>query len=92
MSKPNRQAVLLIHGMGEQRPMDTLRRFIRAVWETDDEVKHKFATPETYNKPDTISKSFELRKITTTKNQDERYTDFFEYYWAHRMQGAQTSK
>jgi hypothetical protein len=29
------QAVVVIHGMGEQRPMDTIKAFVRAVWETD---------------------------------------------------------
>jgi hypothetical protein len=28
-----KQAVVVIHGMGEQRPMDTLRGFVRTVWE-----------------------------------------------------------
>ena len=32
------QAVIVIHGMGEQRPMDTIKGFVRAVWETDDEI------------------------------------------------------
>lgn len=32
---PKRQAVILIHGMGEQRPMQSLRKFVEAVWATD---------------------------------------------------------
>jgi hypothetical protein len=34
-----KQAFVIIHGMGEQRPMDTLRSFVKAVWTTDEEVK-----------------------------------------------------
>ncbi len=29
------QAVVVIHGMGEQRPMATIRSFVDAVWTTD---------------------------------------------------------
>ena len=29
-----KQAVVVIHGMGEQMPMDTIKRFVRAAWET----------------------------------------------------------
>lgn len=32
-----KQAVLLIHGIGDQQPMRTLRSFVKAVW-SDDEV------------------------------------------------------
>jgi hypothetical protein len=32
---PPKQAVVIIHGIGEQRPMETLRSFVRAVWQTD---------------------------------------------------------
>ena len=31
----SKQAVLLIHGIGEQRPMDTLRGFVDTVWTSD---------------------------------------------------------
>ncbi|MER0238823.1 hypothetical protein [Fulvimarina sp. MAC8] len=37
-----RQAVLVIHGMGEQRPMETLRSFVREVWEKDTRLTRKF--------------------------------------------------
>ena len=30
-----KQAVVVIHGMGEQRPMETLRSFVQTVWERD---------------------------------------------------------
>ncbi|TIM59283.1 MAG: hypothetical protein E5Y58_35930, partial [Mesorhizobium sp.] len=29
------QAVVIVHGMGEQRPMGTLREFVQAVWSHD---------------------------------------------------------
>jgi len=72
MNKPKyRQAVLLIHGIGEQRPMATLREFVTAL------VGDSFRS-----KPDDLSQSFELRKLTY----GEIYqTCFFEYYWAYRF-------
>jgi len=38
-ARPPKQAVVIIHGMGEQRPMETLRDFVRAVWESDGSIK-----------------------------------------------------
>ena len=77
MSKPKfRQAVLLIHGIGEQRPMSTLRSFVTAL------VRDDFRS-----KPDDLSKSFELRRLTYYRKLDEaeHQTCFFEYYWAYRL-------
>jgi pimeloyl-ACP methyl ester carboxylesterase len=84
--------VLLIHGIGEQRPMDTLRGFVDA-----------FLEQGTYHsKPDTLSDSYELRRLklrkVVPKNLDEKgvnpdwpETDFYEYYWAHQMYGTTLS-
>jgi len=83
-----KQAVLLIHGIGEQRPMDTLRGFVRAVWTTNKDIQHPYATPGVFSKPDDISESFELRRLTTTSDRNNVRTDFFEFYWAHLMEGT----
>lgn len=91
MSKKLKQAVLLIHGIGEQRPMDTLRGFVDAVWTTDENVKHEHAISSIFSKPDEISDSFELRRLTTTQNLNNVRTDFYEFYWAHLMGGTSTS-
>ena len=88
MPKKLKQAVLLIHGIGEQRPMDTLRGFVDTVWTTDEQVKHENAVPGVFSKPDEISGSFELRRLTTTKNRKGVRTDFYEFYWAHLMSGT----
>jgi hypothetical protein len=89
------QAVVIIHGMGEQRPMDTLRGFVRAVWSTDLSLTDPWpgkrtVDPDTgldINKswivPDQRTGSYELRRITTPGMKDgERRTDFYELYWA----------
>jgi len=83
-----RQAVVLIHGIGEQRPMGTLRSFVDALLEQG----------TFHSKPDTVSVSYELRRIKLRRvqgaagqpgvNVDWPETDFYEYYWAHQMHGT----
>src|SRR5688572_10743111 len=84
----DKQAVLLIHGIGEQRPMETLRGFVHAVWTTDTSVHHPYSPPTVWSKPDTVSGSYELRRLTTGQNRESIRTDFFEFYWAHLMSGT----
>jgi len=81
----DKQAVLLIHGIGEQQPMETLRGFVRAVWSTDDAIALPGTTPLLWSKPDTVSGNYDLRRLTTSRNVNGIRTDFFEYYWAHLM-------
>src|SRR6187549_2128229 len=47
---PDRQAVVIIHGIGEQRPMQTLRGFADAVLGVLRNGRSRF-----YNKPDMLS-------------------------------------
>ena len=87
-----RQAVILIHGIGEQRPMETLRSFVKA-----------FLKEGTYHsKPDALSDSYELRRFKLRRasridgapadlNVDWPETDFYEYYWADQMYGTTAS-
>ena len=85
-----KQAVLLIHGIGEQRPMDTLRGFVDTVWTTHTQIHTPQAGAAIWSKPDTVSESFELRRLTTGRHTGDVRTDFFEFYWAHLMQGTAT--
>ena len=83
-------ALVLIHGMGEQRPMETLWGFVEAVWTTDPHLTgdHNRAI---YSKPDALIDSFELRRVTTRharpKGGTSKRVDFFEMYWADLMTG-----
>lgn len=79
-----RQAVVIIHGIGEQLPMSTLRGFVEAV------VKHPQPDGLTfYSKPDRISDTLELRRLTANKKYTgENPTDFYELYWQHLMTGT----
>lgn len=84
-----KQAVLLIHGIGEQAPMESLRAFVDAVWTKNTKVHlpHKNSA-NSWSKPYRLSKNFELRRLTTTQNRAGIRTDFFEFYWAHLMHGT----
>jgi pimeloyl-ACP methyl ester carboxylesterase len=81
-----RQAVLVIHGMGEPKPMETLRTFVEAIWtrRSDGTVDRK---KKSWLRPDEISDSFDLRQIVTREEGSDVTTDFFELYWAHLMTG-----
>jgi hypothetical protein len=89
---PLKQAVVIIHGVGEQKPMETLRSFVDAVWTRDTAIHDPSATQGAHallwSKPDTVSESFELRRLTTPQNTSHIDTDFFEFYWAHLMTGT----
>jgi hypothetical protein len=82
-----RQAVVVIHGVGDQRPMDTLRGFVETVLNVDPDWDPASGDePEYYSNPDTMSDSFELRRLST-REKDPR-TDFYEFYWQHLMPTA----
>ena len=86
-----KQAVILIHGMGEQIPMSTLNSFVSSVWSTDTTlVDPDKPDPNTGcnrqgnasgAKPDDRNSSTELRRITTERDKSGNYTDFYEFYW-----------
>ena len=98
MAQHKRQAVVIMHGMGEQIPMQTLNGFAKAVWGEDrtlidrDRPDSVTGGPRTDNpmwsKPDPRNNSFELRRLTTEESSSGYKTDFYEYYWAHLMHGT----
>src|SRR5262252_3727938 len=90
------QAVVVIHGMGEQRPMDTIKAFVKAAWETDAVITaNKLPHPaQVWSKPDVRTGSLELRRITTRESIPSASfphgvrTDFYELYWADLTAGS----
>lgn len=78
-----RQAVVVIHGIGEQRPMTTLRSFVSHVLPASEQNRSRL-----FVKPDNMSQSFELRRLTAEASRRRPATDFYEYYWAHHMEGT----
>jgi hypothetical protein len=82
--KRHTQAVVIIHGIGEQRPMSTLRRFVDAVLPMPAQGGEKY-----FSKPDKLSNSFELRKL---QDRSQPRTHFYEYYWAYQVEGTKLSQ
>ncbi|MFA1625881.1 hypothetical protein ACDY96_24920 [Rhizobium mongolense] len=94
-----KQAIVIIHGMGEQMPMETLQGFVDAVWVHDPNLIRKERPDSTtaqsprqnnpiWSKPDRRNRSYELRRITTESLDGRGSTDFFEFYWAHLIYGT----
>jgi hypothetical protein len=53
-----RQAVVVIHGMGEQLPLDTLRGFIDTALEPDEHGNRRY-----YSRPESVTGSYESRRF-----------------------------
>jgi hypothetical protein len=91
-----KQAVVVIHGMGEQMPMDTIKGFVHAAWETvTDLTANGLPNPaEVWSKPDVRTGSLELRRITTRQSivtptfATGVRSDFYELYWADLSGGS----
>lgn len=77
-----RQAVVIVHGQGEQRPMGMIRDFVKVLWQFNSALGPvpKDGRP-IWIVPDDKSGLFELERITT-ESKDCRKTDFFELYYA----------
>ena len=71
-----RQAVVVIHGIGEQEPGTTLNNLARS---------GVLSAPggQMWVKPDRLSDSYELRRLTLKASSARPTTDVFELYWAH---------
>jgi hypothetical protein len=94
-AKLKKQAVIVVHGMGEQRPMETLRSFVTAVWETDDDGSIRKELPlerRTWIVPDRRTGILDLSRVTTRANSAGVRTDFFELYWADVFTGNTLSQ
>ncbi len=80
MAKRRTQAFVIIHGIGEQRPMDTLRGFVESVLPQRVDGGERY-----FSKPDRMSEELELRKL---QDRDQPRTHFYEYYWAYKVEGT----
>lgn len=85
-----RQAVVVIHGIGQQRPMDTLRPFVDAVLGTTVQAPVKGGGPLYWSKPDDLSATFELRRLQGRDHHPS--TDWYELYWQHLVPTATWSR
>lgn len=95
-----RTAVLMVHGIGNQRPLDTVRGLVDAVWrdlEEDDKegdtvakgtiAKDPKYVKKTWVHPEASGIDLDLSVITTNAVPEvgDRNVDFHELYWAHLM-------
>lgn len=97
-----KQAVVVVHGMGEQWPMSTLRSFVDGVWIRDPKVVEAAGHPNgarTWISPDKRTGSHELRRIVSAyvfhppkELKVKIRTDFYELYWADLTQGNTRSR
>ncbi len=83
MSDPNRprQAVVLIHGIGEQMPMITTRGFVK-------EIRPKGKGWQVYSEADQADETFELHTYAVPPHDGHPHTDFYEGYWAQEARGT----
>jgi hypothetical protein len=74
MSTTNgRIAVVVVHGMGNQYPMETLRGFASAMRPQDAVL---------YSSPNRITNDLEVRRLSFSRAP----FDYYEYYWAHHVE------
>ena len=78
---PNAPAIVLIYGVGEQaqctRYVHSLQRRLVMSQVKSAGAKQARSSPESY----------ELRRLVADGTRSRPTIDFFEYYWAHRMEG-----
>ncbi|MFI5511214.1 hypothetical protein ACIA48_27460 [Mycobacterium sp. NPDC051804] len=68
-----RTAVVVVHGMGEKRPLETFEGFVRtALYPRDGKWQYS-------PRPTAITESYEARRFSSPQY------DFFEYYWQFLM-------
>ena len=81
-----RQAVVLIHGIGDQVPMATTRGFVN-------DIRPETRKWRVYSEADQADETFELHTFTALppEGADPRVpqTDFYEGYWAEEAHGTQ---
>jgi len=82
MARGGRIAVVLIHGIGEQRPMETLRSFVDALAKEEGGN-----TTGNWPKPDPDADLFDTRCIVFEGTRTRPVVDFYEFYWAHLAEG-----
>jgi hypothetical protein len=87
-----RQAVVVIHGMGEHRPMQTLRSFVDGVKHTLETLDDREKKSTLRSKVDSVGDIYETNRLSMDSVHGKRpITDFYEFYWGHNMRGTKFS-
>src|SRR3954469_19008657 len=89
-----RTAVVVVHGMGEQRPMDTLDGFVKTALHP---LSDLFPPTEKkweyyYSRPAEITGSYEARRyiarpLRTKTEVKQGHAEIYEYHWSYLMTG-----
>ena len=85
-TRSKRTAVLVVHGIGSQRALETVRGVIRGIWLDHNNPADKGKRIWTHPQKD--GADIDLSVMTTSKapdSTDDRSVDFHELYWAHLM-------
>lgn len=85
--RKRKQAVVIVHGMGEQKPLETLRGFVEAVWGAAPVPRDEPSPDDVWLVPDMRAGLKELARVTTRRNADGVATDFYELYWSDLLVG-----
>ena len=81
-----RTAVLVVHGIGSQRALETVRGVIKGVWLNSENPYD--AGRRLWSHPQRDGADIDLTVMTTNEvpeSKDQREVDFHELYWAHLM-------
>lgn len=81
-----RTAILVVHGIGSQRALETVRGVIRGIWQDHNNPADK--ENRIWLHPEKDYADIDLSVLTTSKvlkSADGRAVDFHELYWAHLM-------
>lgn len=79
--------MVIVHGMGEQRPLETLRGFVETVWGAAPIPRDEPSPDDVWLVPDMRAGLKELARVTTRRNADGVATDFYELYWSDLLVG-----
>lgn len=77
-----RQAIVIVHGQGQQRPMGTIRDFVDTLWRFNPQLGPiPVDGRPIWIVPDDKGGLYDLQRVTTPDHSGRR-TDFFELYYA----------
>lgn len=85
--KKPRQAAVIVHGTGEQRPLEPASRFIGVA--IPPKPDHAGPEPSFLSRPDSVASAYESRRFPVPPHSENgmekrAQTEFFEYHWSHR--------
>ena len=84
MSDRTKTAVLVVHGIGQQMPMDTLRSFVMTTFRDEADPSRT----QILNRMDRYSSFLDLRTLVIPAHGARGKVDFYELYWAPTLSGG----